>query len=69
MTSLSRPHLAVPAFDRRRLRIVGFVPQPRDIASVPLPSRVTTNIGLLGPHGAFVLVMGLEDGRLVAVRQ
>ena len=61
--------LAVPSFDRRKLRVIGFEIKLRDIATVPLPSRVTTNIGLAGTHGKFVLVLGGEDGRLVAVRQ
>jgi hypothetical protein len=61
--------LAVPSFDRRRLRLIRLKPKVRDIASVPLPARPKTNIGLAGSHGTFVLLIGLEDGRLVAVRQ
>ena len=61
--------LAVPSFDRRRLRIIGFTPKVRDIASVPLPARAKTNVGLAGEHGALVLLVGLEDGRLAAVLQ
>jgi hypothetical protein len=61
--------LAVPALDRRTLRIIAFKPRPRDIARISLPSRVVTEIGLVTGGGTTMLAMGLEDGRLALVRR
>ncbi|MDP1865258.1 MAG: VCBS repeat-containing protein [Bradyrhizobium sp.] len=63
------PDLAVPSLDRRSLRLIAFVPMVRDIARIPLPARVATNIGPTGIGGRPGLVAGLEDGRLVIIRK
>lgn len=63
------PDLAVPSLDRRSLRLIAFVPKVRDIARIPLPARVATNIGSTGIGGRPGLVAGLEDGRLVIIRE
>ncbi len=63
-----RADLAVPSFDRRALRLIGFAPQPRDIARVALPARIVTNIGVARVGGRPMLVMGLENGALALVR-
>jgi len=63
--------LAVPSFDRGKLRIVAFAPQPREIASVELPAKVVSNLVLLGGGGAVppAIAVGLFDGSLVVVRR
>ena len=61
--------LAVPSLDRRSLRLIAFVPKVRDIARIALPARVATNIGSIAIGGRPGLVAGLEDGRLVIVRE
>ncbi|MDP1582671.1 MAG: VCBS repeat-containing protein [Bradyrhizobium sp.] len=63
------PDLAVPSLDRRSLRLIAFVPKVRDIARIALPARVATNIGSTGVAGRPALVAGLEDGRLVIIRE
>jgi hypothetical protein len=63
------PDLAVPSLDRRSLRLIAFVPKVRDIARIALPARVATNIGSIGIGGRPALVAGLEDGRLVIIRE
>lgn len=63
-----RPDLAVPSLDRRTLRLIGFVPQPHDIARVALPARVVTNLGAVMVRGRSSLAAGLESGDLVLVR-
>ncbi len=62
------PDLAVPSLDRRSLRLIAFVPKVRDIARIALPARVATNIGSTGIGQHPGLVAGLEDGRLVVIR-
>ena len=61
--------LALPSLDRKALRLIAFVPQPREIASVPLPAQAQTNIGLMRNGNMTVLVLGLADGSLVSVRK
>ena len=61
--------LAIPSFDRRNLRLIGFKGKPHDIAKVALPARAVTNMGLLNVRGAPSLVIGLEDGRLIVVQK
>jgi hypothetical protein len=63
------PDLAVPSLDRRSLRLIAFVPRVRDIARIALPARIATNIGSIGSGGRPGLVAGLEDGRLVIIRE
>jgi len=63
--------LVLPSADRRALRMVSVARgRLRDIAEVPLPGPVTAAIGVLAPPegGPPVFVVGLEDGRLMAVR-
>jgi hypothetical protein len=62
------PDLAVPSLDRRTLRIIGFTPEVRDIARVHLPARMVTNIGAVKLGGKRALIAGVEDGRLVLIR-
>ena len=65
--------LAVPSLDRSRLRIVSFALQdskPREIASVALPAKAVTNVGLIAnENGPPALVAGLADGSLVVIRR
>jgi hypothetical protein len=62
------PDLILPDAERKSLRMVtaagGWI---RDIAPVPLPADVATAIGTLTASGLPVFVVGLGDGRLVAV--
>jgi hypothetical protein len=62
-----RADLALPSLDRRALRLIAFTPAPTELARVPLPARVATNIGALRERVA--LVFGLEDGALVLVNR
>ena len=62
-----RPDLAVPSLDRRMMRLITFRPQPQDVARVPLPARVATNIGAIVFRNRPALVAGLENGQLVLV--
>jgi FG-GAP-like repeat len=62
--------LVLPSFERDRLRIVAFKPSAHEIASVPLPAKVVTNIALVpGGAGPPMLAVGLSDGSLVVVRR
>jgi hypothetical protein len=60
--------IAIPSLDRSRLRIVSFAPQPREIASIPLPAKAATNLGLLKGVMAPSVAVGLEDGSLAVVQ-
>lgn len=60
--------IAVPSFDRSRLRLLSFMPA-HEIASVPLPDKAATNLGLIAvENGPPAVIVGLSDGSLVAVR-
>lgn len=62
--------LAVPSLNRRRLRIVSFAPNAREIAHVELPARLVTNIGLVPmKSGAPAFAAGLDNGTLVLIRR
>ncbi len=62
--------IAVPSLDRNRLRIVSFAPQPREIASTPLPAKAVTNLALVAAKsGPPALALGLADGSLVLLRE
>jgi FG-GAP-like repeat len=63
------PDIALPSLDRKQLRIVSFAPQPHEIASVPLPAKAQTNIGLMHDGTALVIVVGLSDGSIAVLRQ
>lgn len=61
--------IAVPSLDRTRLRIVSFAPRAREIASVALPAKAATDLGLLtGGGGTPAVALGLADGSLAVVR-
>jgi hypothetical protein len=61
--------LAIPSLDRTRLRIISFTPNVREIASVTLPDKVATNIGLLKSVMAPAVAVGLADGSLAVVQR
>jgi hypothetical protein len=62
--------LAVPSFDRTRLRIVAFKPAAHEIASVALPAKAATNSALVaGSAGPPMIAVGLSDGSLVVIRR
>jgi hypothetical protein len=64
------PDLAIPSFDRTELRIVAFAPKPRDLARIPLPARIAAEIAVLGENASGpVLLLGLDNGSLMAVRK
>jgi hypothetical protein len=60
--------IAIPSLDRTRLRIVSFSPHAREIASVALPAKAVTNLGLLKGVMAPAVALGLADGSLVVVQ-
>lgn len=61
--------LAVPSFDRSRLRIVAFKPAPHEIASIALPAKVVTNIALIADGSRPpAIAIGLSDGSLAVLR-
>ena len=57
---LARPH--APAH-------LSFAPKPREIASVALPAKAATNLGLLKGVMAPAVALGLADGSLVVVQR
>jgi FG-GAP-like repeat len=61
--------IAVPSLDRKALRIVSFAPQAREIASVKLPAKAVTNLGLIKGGTVPALALGLADGSLVVVER
>jgi hypothetical protein len=65
--------LALPSFDRSRLRLIAFAPKdskPREIANVALPAKAVSNIGLVAIEGGPpALAVGLDDGSLVLIRR
>ena len=62
--------LAIPSFDRSRLRLISFVPQPQEIASIALPAKAVTNLARIDAgKGASAVALGLADGPLALVRQ
>jgi len=62
--------IAVPSLDRSRLRIVSFAPVAREIASVALPAKAVTNLGLVvDEQGPPAIAAGLADGSLVVIRR
>jgi hypothetical protein len=63
------PDLAVPSLDRGSLRFLSFIPA-HEIASVALPAKAVTNLGLVAiENSPPAVVVGLADGTLVAVRR
>jgi hypothetical protein len=62
--------IAVPSLDRRRLRIVSFAPQAREIASTRLPAKAITNLALVtAKSGPPAIALGLADGTLVLLQK
>jgi hypothetical protein len=62
--------IAVPSLDRTRLRLIAFAPSAREIASLALPAKAMTNIGLVAIDGKMPAVaVGLADGTLVVIRR
>jgi hypothetical protein len=62
--------IAAPSLNRSRLRLVSFAPQPREIASVPLPAKAVTNLGLVAEQsGPPAIAVGLADGSLALLRR
>jgi hypothetical protein len=62
--------LAIPSLDRSRLRILSFARTAHEIASVALPAKAVTNIGLVAAaSGPPAIAVGLADGSLVAIRR
>jgi hypothetical protein len=61
--------LALPSLNRKTLRFIAFVPQPREITNLLLPAKAQTNIGLVRGGNMTVLVLGLADGSLVVIRK
>jgi hypothetical protein len=63
-----KPDIAIPAFDRRALRLIAFAPKVRDIARVTLPSRIVTNLALVSFRGRAAVLAGMENGQVVLIR-
>lgn len=59
------PDIAIPSLDRRFLRVIGFAPAVHEIARVKLPARASMDLAVVAGR----VLVGLEDGRLFAVRQ
>lgn len=65
----SIPDLAIPSFDRSRLRLISFVPQAHEIASIPLPAKAATNLAAVSTDKAPpAITLGLTDGSLALIR-
>jgi len=63
-----RPDLAVPSADRSILRLISVHSTGlREIAAIPLPSRLDKAILVEGSGDTLRLVLGLDDGRVVGV--
>jgi hypothetical protein len=62
--------VAAPSLDRTHVRIVSFAPHPREIASVALPAKAVTNLGLIAQDaGPPAIALGLADGSLTVIRR
>ena len=61
------PDLALPSFDRSKLRLISFAGGPHEFASVTLPAKAFTDM-VVAEKASQTLVLGLEDGSLVVVR-
>jgi hypothetical protein len=61
--------IAVPSFDRSRLRIISFAGGPHDIANVALPAKAVTNLGLIKGVTTSAVALGLADGSLVLIER
>lgn len=54
--------------DRMHSRIVTFAPTPHEIASVPLPAKAETNVGLIGTGKTAAIAVGLAEETLAVLR-
>ncbi len=61
--------IAIPSLDRKSLRLVSFAPQPREIANMLLPGKAATNFGLVRDDKTVAVLLGLDNGALVALRR
>jgi hypothetical protein len=61
--------IAIPSLDRGALRIVTFAPKPHEIASVALPAKAQTDVGLIGDGRTMAIAVGLADGTLAVLRK
>src|SRR5579885_3476401 len=61
--------IAIPSLDRSRLRIVSFAPNARELASVALPAKAATNLGLIKGVMEPAVAVGLDDGSLAVVQR
>jgi FG-GAP-like repeat len=59
--------LAIPSFDRRWLRFIGFSGGPRELARKPLPSPAVADFALEQDNGKPVVVVGVAGGRKIKV--
>jgi hypothetical protein len=65
-----RADLAIASFDRRRLRLIAFAPNVREIGSVALPSLAVTDLALIADAADQpAVLLGLESGALVLARR
>lgn len=62
-----RADIAIPSLDRRSLRLIAFVPRPREIARLMLPARIVTNIASVTVGNRVAMIAGLENGQLVVI--
>jgi hypothetical protein len=60
--------LVVPSLDRKRLRLIGFKPQPHEIAGIALPAPAATDLALPADGAKPAVALGLADGSLVLIR-
>lgn len=65
-----RADLAIPSFDRRTLRIIGFRPAPHEIVRIALPARAATDFAVINDAaGHPAILLGLDNGALVVARR
>lgn len=62
------PELALPTLDRRSLAIVSLKGEAKELQRVKLPGRARTGVLALGAGREARILVGLEDGRLAAVK-
>jgi hypothetical protein len=60
--------LAIPAFDRKSLRLLSFKDGISEIARIPLQGAIASNIVLLGEKKRPALLFALADGSLIHIR-
>lgn len=60
--------LIVPTLDRRALAILTLAGDLRELGRVPLPARAERGLAAFGSGRDLTVLVGLEDGRVAAVR-